>query len=101
MKKTDKIRVAVLFGGRSAEHEVSLRSAENVIQYLDASRFDVVPVGIDKQGNWFLGNDIFTKSLEHNKVHQLQDDCQTWFTPEWVGNPVSHYQEIIPKHSSG
>ncbi len=45
--KSNKIRVAVLFGGRSAEHEVSLRSAANVIQFLDASIFDIVPVGID------------------------------------------------------
>lgn len=87
-KQMEKIRVAVLFGGRSAEHEVSLRSAENVIQYLDTSRFDVVPIGIDKQGSWFLDKDIFAKSLAHNQVHQLHDDCQTWFTPEWIGKPV-------------
>ena len=48
MKSSNKIRVAVLYGGRSAEHEVSLQSAANVIQYLDKSRFDIVPIGIDK-----------------------------------------------------
>ena len=55
MKQADKIRVAVLFGGCSVEHEVSLLSATNVIQYLDPARFEVIPVGIDKKGNWFLG----------------------------------------------
>jgi D-alanine-D-alanine ligase len=54
----NKIRVAVLAGGRSAEHEVSLRSAKNVIQNLDSSRFEVVPITIDKQGSWFLGEDV-------------------------------------------
>ena len=64
MKPSDKIRVAVLYGGRSAEHEVSLKSAENVIKYLDPSRFEVIPIGIDKQGKWFLGRDVFTNSLD-------------------------------------
>lgn len=86
MKQSDKIRVAVLYGGRSAEHEVSLQSAANVIQYLDPSLFEVIPIGIDKQGNWFLGQEVYAKSLEHKKVHELQNGA--WFTPEWVGKPA-------------
>jgi D-alanine-D-alanine ligase len=52
-----KLRVAVLYGGRSGEHEVSLQSAASVINYLDRDRFEIVPVAIDKQGRWLL-NDI-------------------------------------------
>ena len=52
-----KVRVAVLYGGRSGEHEVSLQSAASVINNLDRDRFEIVPVGIDKQGRWHL-NDI-------------------------------------------
>lgn len=89
MKQTKKIRVAVLFGGRSTEHEVSLRSATNVIQHLDMNQFDIVPVGINKQGSWFLGEDVFTKSVEHQAVPPLTNDNQTWFTPEWVGKSVT------------
>lgn len=48
----EKIRVAVLYGGRSGEHEVSLRSAASVVRHLDRARFDVVPVSIDKAGRW-------------------------------------------------
>lgn len=48
MKK--KIRVAVLFGGKSAEHEVSIESAKNVIKSLDLNKYDVIPVEIDKYG---------------------------------------------------
>lgn len=92
MNPSGKIRVAVLYGGRSAEHEVSLRSAANVIQYLDQSLFEIIPIGIDKQGNWFLGNDVFAKSLEHNKVSQLHDSSHTWFAPEWIGNPSDRQQ---------
>src|SRR5437899_2179708 len=52
-----KLRVAVLYGGRSGEHEVSLQSAASVITHLDRNRFEIVPVAIDKQGRWHL-NDI-------------------------------------------
>jgi D-alanine-D-alanine ligase-like ATP-grasp enzyme len=52
-----KLRVAVLYGGRSGEYEVSLQSAASVINYLDRDRFEIVPVAIDKQGRWHL-NDI-------------------------------------------
>src|SRR6478735_5771193 len=52
-----KLRVAVLYGGRSGEHEVSLQSAASVINNLDRERFEIVPVAIDKQGRWRL-NDL-------------------------------------------
>ena len=51
-----KIRVAILFGGKSAEHEVSLLSAKNVIDAIDKNKYDVVLIGVDKQGRWFLSN---------------------------------------------
>jgi D-alanine-D-alanine ligase len=51
---SQKIRVAVLYGGRSGEHEISLRSAASVIRNLDRSRFEIVPIAIDKQGQWHL-----------------------------------------------
>jgi D-alanine-D-alanine ligase len=49
-----KLRVAILFGGRSAEHEISLLSARNVLEALDRDRFEPVLVGIDKSGRWHL-----------------------------------------------
>jgi D-alanine-D-alanine ligase len=57
-----KIRVAVLYGGCSGEHEVSLQSAAAIIKNLDRARFDIVPIGIDKQGQWLL-NDLNHLSL--------------------------------------
>jgi D-alanine-D-alanine ligase len=52
-----KVRVAVLYGGRSGEHEISLQSAASVIRNLDPERFEIVPIAIDKQGRWLL-NDV-------------------------------------------
>jgi len=47
-----KLRVGVLFGGRSGEHEVSLLSAASVLNAIDKNKYDVVPIGITKQGRW-------------------------------------------------
>lgn len=51
-----KIRVGVVFGGKSAEHEVSLQSARNIVSAIDQDRFDVTLLGIDKQGQWHISN---------------------------------------------
>jgi D-alanine-D-alanine ligase len=52
-----KIRVAVVFGGRGPEHAISCVSASSVLTHLDRERFDVVPVGITRDGAWVLGTD--------------------------------------------
>jgi D-alanine-D-alanine ligase len=49
----NKLRVAVLFGGRSAEHEISIISAKNVVHAIDKTKYDVVLIGIDKSGRWY------------------------------------------------
>lgn len=56
MQKIKKMRVGILFGGKSAEHEVSLLSAKNVIEALDKERFEPVLIGIDKEGTWHLND---------------------------------------------
>jgi len=54
---TDKIRVGVIFGGRSGEHEVSLASAKSVIDAMDKERYEIVPIGITKDGRWIASGD--------------------------------------------
>ena len=49
-------RVVVLYGGQSTEHEISRRSAKFVIQNADRSKYEIIPVGIDKTGKWCLQN---------------------------------------------
>lgn len=56
MQTERKLRVAILFGGKSAEHEVSLQSAKNVLNAIDKSRFEPILIGIDKQGAWHLND---------------------------------------------
>jgi len=52
-----KLRIGLFFGGRSGEHEVSLASAKSVMENLDKDKFEVVPIGITKEGSWLLGVD--------------------------------------------
>jgi len=55
MTTQKKLRVGVLFGGRSGEHEVSLASAASVIRALDPEKYEPVPIGITKDGRWLVG----------------------------------------------
>ncbi len=52
-----KLRVGVLFGGRSGEHEVSLLSAASILKAIDRDKFDVTPIGITKEGRWLASAD--------------------------------------------
>jgi D-alanine-D-alanine ligase len=52
-----KRNIGVIFGGRSGEHEVSIRSAKTVIEQIDASRYHVVPIAITHSGRWLSGTD--------------------------------------------
>jgi len=66
----NKIRVAILFGGKSAEHEVSLISARNVIKAMDKNKYEPVLIGIDKTGHWLpsLKSNLL---INGEKIHKL------------------------------
>src|ERR1700689_2089815 len=56
MNAMKRLRIGVLFGGRSGEHEVSLASAASVIRALDPEKYEAVPIGISKDGRWLAGS---------------------------------------------
>lgn len=64
----EKINIAVIFGGRSGEHEVSLSSARGVIKNLDQEKYNVIPIAITKKGNWLMGD----KGEEYMKLHEAK-----------------------------
>lgn len=67
--KPRKVRVAVLFGGRSGEHAVSCVSAGSVLSHLDPGRFEVIPIGITRDGGWVLGSgDPATLRIDHREL---------------------------------
>ena len=69
-----KIRVAVIFGGRSSEHSISCISAGSVLRALDRSKYEVVPIGITKSGNWVLEQDDAQRLTVKDGVFPQVDD---------------------------
>lgn len=79
-----KIRIGVLFGGRSAEHEVSLVSATSVIKFLSKSKYTVVPIGITKLGQFIVGSTALD-ILKNNKAIAGKDLATLPPVPETQG----------------
>jgi D-alanine-D-alanine ligase len=77
MKK--KQRIGILFGGRSGEHEVSLLSAASILKAIDKKKYDVVPIGITKEGRWVTAAD----------AHALLTGKQAPENPRLAGDPAS------------
>ncbi|MBL7865632.1 MAG: hypothetical protein JNK10_12185, partial [Cyclobacteriaceae bacterium] len=68
-----KISVAILFGGRSVEHGVSVNSARNIAQYIDRKKFNIVPIGITQQGVWYLTKEV-NKDIQKGKPLKVSLD---------------------------
>jgi D-alanine-D-alanine ligase len=64
MSSNKRLRIGVLFGGRSGEHEVSLASAASVIRALDPAKYEPIPIGISKDGRWLVGTKAHTMLAE-------------------------------------
>jgi D-alanine-D-alanine ligase len=75
-----KKKVAILFGGRSVEHGVSINSARNIFEYIDRDRFEPVLFGISTQGTWFL-NSAVSKEIENGEPLSLRLDATK---PAWT-----------------
>lgn len=70
-----KIRVGILFGGKSAEHEVSLQSAKNVIEAIDKNKYEPMLIGVDKKGKWLLAdNSKFLLNSGNPKLIKLSKE---------------------------
>lgn len=79
-----KLRVGVLFGGRSAEHEVSLVSAASVLRGLDPEKYQVIPIGITKEGRWVLPRALSPSkrdSVRHSDLRHALTDGQAVVLP--------------------
>ncbi len=86
-----KIRVGLVFGGRSGEHEVSLASARAVMANLDSHKYEVVPIGITKNGTWLLGDEP-TRMLAQQGTHNTTTEHTTAVT--LTGDPT--VRRLIP-----
>ena len=85
----NKIKLAVIFGGDSSEHEVSCMSAFSVIKNADADKYDIYKLGITKKGEWYLylGSD--------EKINDLTWSCDTENLKRAYISPSSHNKGIL------
>ena len=87
MAEKKRLRVGVLFGGRSSEHEISLRSALTVMSAMDPARYEIVPIGIGRDGRWYL---------EHNALKLLAEK-----TPHLAALGAGGTQVTLLPHPEG
>jgi D-alanine-D-alanine ligase len=71
--RNGKVRVAVLFGGQSDEHDVSLRSALTIMSALDPGKYEIVPIGITREGRWLAGGDPIAQLTAASPLFALAD----------------------------
>jgi D-alanine-D-alanine ligase len=86
-----KIRVGVIFGGRSVEHEVSLVSAASVINALDKEKYDILPIGITPEGRWLSSGEALALLKEKGNIDDL---------PEHILVPDPRKRGLVPLRNS-
>jgi D-alanine-D-alanine ligase len=88
LKTNRKLRVGVIFGGRSGEHEVSLMSARSVLGVLESGHDEITQIGITLDGAWITGDRVL-EAFETGKLDKLEK-CALLPDPSWSGLQVIH-----------
>ncbi len=86
-----KTKVAIIYGGRSVEHDISLLSAKNILDNIDRDKFEVVLIGISKQGSWFLQNN-FNEPISSGAPLSLQLNAQN---PAFISKDTQIIPDIV------
>jgi len=93
-----RLRIGLIFGGRSGEHEVSLASATSVMANLDREKYEVVPIGITKEGGWLLGTEpARLMAAEQHINHTENTETETTTAVTLTGDP--RMRRLIPLES--
>ncbi|UJL46888.1 D-alanine--D-alanine ligase [Virgibacillus sp. NKC19-16] len=92
-----KTKVGIIFGGKSAEHEVSLQSAKNIVEAIDKDKYEIVLIGIDKEGKWHLNDQSsYLLNAEDPKLIQLNKSNDTIaLVPGESANQLIHAAEAL------
>ncbi|MCD6519959.1 MAG: D-alanine--D-alanine ligase [Anaerolineae bacterium] len=94
--KRRKLRVAVLFGGKSGEHEVSLASARSVMEAMDKSKYEIYPIGITKEGYWLLHGDPMAVLSAGKKGDRLPSGREGELIPGLLGRDFPQVDVVFP-----
>ena len=111
-----KKRVGVVFGGRSGEHEISIRSARSVVEQIDHSKYDVVPLAITNDGAWLSPAEslaLFPAETQEHFRSRFGEPADVGdarpgsgmqsvlFKPDFFARSRSHHPAISPQYSDG
>lgn len=91
----DKLNVCVIFGGVSPEHEVSLRSAESVLNNLNTGKYCIYPIGITKQGQWILFGGADYSMLPLGTWQNHPDNCRAVISPEYKNGLLCFQNDYV------
>jgi D-alanine-D-alanine ligase len=91
METGRKLRVGVIFGGRSGEHEISLMSARSVLSVLDPLRYEVIQIGITQEGSWLTGENVL-EAMQKGQTDVLET-AALLPDPAWAGIHTIHKTE--------
>ena len=72
-----RLRIGVIFGGTSGEHDISLLTARGVLGAIDRTRYEVVPIGISRSGAWAVGGGVLERLSSEAEVHRLRDSSDS------------------------
>ncbi|HET9581804.1 MAG TPA: D-alanine--D-alanine ligase family protein [Gemmatimonadota bacterium] len=101
MAEGQRLRVGLLFGGRSSEHEVSLMSARSVLEALDPGKYEVVQIGITKEGRWLVAGDAVTRLIEQAGTGgALEGEVEDTAPVALLGDP-SRGGRLLPVERTG
>ena len=79
-----KTNVAVFFGGRSVEHEISVISALQAINAFDKEKYNIIPIYISKQGRWYTGDNLLDIRNYRDMKKVIEDAEEVILRPEYV-----------------
>ncbi|NLG48613.1 MAG: D-alanine--D-alanine ligase A, partial [Chloroflexi bacterium] len=99
--QSDKIRVAVVFGGKSGEHEVSLASARSVMAAMDKEKYEVFPIGITKSGRWLTAGDPLALLTDGDNGAQAATAAEEQPSAAERALTPSGERELIPGAQAG
>lgn len=92
-----RVRVAVVFGGRNSEHAVSLMGAGSVLEAIDRSKYEVIPIGIAQDGRWVLASGSQTYAIESGRLPVVDDSGTALALPGDSGALVALPPGEIPR----
>ncbi|GGO04640.1 D-alanine--D-alanine ligase [Microbispora rosea subsp. aerata] len=91
-----RVRVAVVFGGRNSEHAVSLMGAGSVLEAIDRSKYEVIPIGIAQDGRWVLASSTQSYAIESGRLPEVDDSGTALALPAESGTLVALQPGEIP-----